>query len=173
MKIIWKTETSVGYHVLECAWFQIFSTSWRHFLPGWVDQAGIGNFFIQFFYWVLSMINLTEQHIRKTDHLMKTFNRSFVDLFGSDSQSFKFHFLRRLCDQVHLKVPLLRNSLYFLFRIRWPFFVGFCPGIFERNWSCHRQLPIETEQPDLQKAWEPQIFAICHCVRRVSKLCRV
>ena len=61
---------------------------------------------------LLSMQEINERHIFEAEQLLGAFGKNFAQLYGSDSQSFNFHSLRHLCDQVRRKGPLWRNSAF-------------------------------------------------------------
>ena len=61
---------------------------------------------------LLSMTVCSETHIREAEKLLDDFLSSFVELYGKDSQSFNFHSLRHINQQVRRKGPIWRNSAF-------------------------------------------------------------
>ena len=61
---------------------------------------------------LLSMRVASETNIKDAEKLLFDFLSNFVELYGSDSQSFNFHSLRHLGEQVRQKGPLWRNSAF-------------------------------------------------------------
>ena len=61
---------------------------------------------------LLSNINVEEIEICEAERLIKLFFDNFVDLYGQDSQSFNFHTMRHLCEQVRRNGPLWLFSAF-------------------------------------------------------------
>ena len=61
---------------------------------------------------LLSLKEVSTENINEAENLIEMFQLDFVNLYGKDSQSFNFHSLRHLCDQVSRKGPLWRNSAF-------------------------------------------------------------
>ena len=61
---------------------------------------------------LLSNLKVDEVDIYAAECLIKTFFENFVDLYGADSQSFNFHTMRHLCEQVRRIGPLRLFSAF-------------------------------------------------------------
>ena len=55
---------------------------------------------------------IAAEHVDEAEKILGDFLDKFVELYGRDSQTFNFHSLRHLCDQVRRKGPLSRNSVF-------------------------------------------------------------
>lgn len=61
---------------------------------------------------LLSMKTVSAQHISDAEQLIAEFYHSFLRLYGVESQSYNFHSIKHLCDQVRKKGPLWNSSTF-------------------------------------------------------------
>ena len=61
---------------------------------------------------LLSLKHIEEQHITSASNLIEEFFTNFVRLYGEDLQTYNFHSLRHLCDQVKNLGPLWNFSAF-------------------------------------------------------------
>ena len=63
---------------------------------------------------ILSQFEVKQESLLEAESLIELFIESFVEIYGSDSQSFNFHTMRHLCEQVKRNGPLWCFSAFCL-----------------------------------------------------------